>query len=124
VASTTIGSRLRMARVVAGMSQGDLAVACGWGKNPVEGQSRISNYERNSREMTLDDLIKMCKVLKADPAEVAFGHPLLPDPVEQQILEDYRQADERGKKYILSACEAGRPERKGGLYRVGGKKKA
>jgi transcriptional regulator with XRE-family HTH domain len=115
---TTIGSRLRMARVNAGLSQGELAVACGWGKNPIEGQSRVSNYERNAREMTLEDLIKMCKVLKANPAEVAFGHPLKPDPIEQRIIDDYRNSDDRGKKYILTACEANRPESKPRLRSV------
>lgn len=119
VHNVTIGSRLRMARVNAGMSQGELAVACGWGKNPAEGQSRVSNYERNAREMTLEDLMKMCKVLKANPAEIAFGNPLKLDPIEQRILDDFRSADERGKRFILSACEANRPERKPKLRNIG-----
>lgn len=119
----TIGSRLKWARVRAGYSQGELAVACGWGKNPAEAQSRVSNYERNAREMTLDDLIRMCAVLKCNPAEIAFGHPIKPNPKEMLLIDAYRYAvetgDEKGQKYLLSAADAVRPAESRKLRKVG-----
>jgi transcriptional regulator with XRE-family HTH domain len=94
------------------MTQGDLAVQCGWVEDPVEGQSRISNYERNERQPTLGDIIKIAEILKVDAAQLAFGNPLTPDETEEQIIRTYRQATPDGRKFILKACEAAQPERR------------
>jgi transcriptional regulator with XRE-family HTH domain len=110
--ATTIGGRIKAAREGKGLTQGELANKCGWGDNPVEAQSRISNYERNKREPTLADLRAISDILKVDPAELAFGHPLNPDPIEERIINDYRNATPQGKGFILDACESAQPERR------------
>ncbi len=45
------------------MSQAQLAEACGWAS-----QSRIGNYERDTREPSVDDVMAMAGVLKISPA--------------------------------------------------------
>lgn len=105
----TFGARLREAREAVGLTQGELAVKCGWGDDPVEAQSRISNYERGKREPTLTDLRMLAKVLSIDPAELAFGHPLAPDEIEATIIRAYRTATPQGRIFILDACESAQP---------------
>lgn len=57
-AMKTLGSRIAHYRTVAGMSQAALAKACGWAS-----QSRVGNYEKNTREPSLDDIAVMAKAL-------------------------------------------------------------
>jgi SOS-response transcriptional repressor LexA len=59
-----IASRLKQLRKQKGLSQTDLADACGW-----DHQSRISGYERNEREPSFTDLDAICKVLEITIAE-------------------------------------------------------
>jgi len=47
----TIGHRIREEREKSGLTQPQLAEACGW-----ESQGRISNYENGLREPKLEDL--------------------------------------------------------------------
>ena len=54
----TLGSRIAHFRKQKGLSQRKLATACGW-----PSQSRVGNYERGSREPSLDDLDRMANVL-------------------------------------------------------------
>jgi transcriptional regulator with XRE-family HTH domain len=108
----TVGDRIKAARQARDMTQGEVGIACGWSDDPVEAQSRISNYERNKREPTLVDLAAIAAVLKVDPAELAFGHPLKPDPVEAKMISAYRQADTQGKKFIVGAYESTLPDRR------------
>ena len=55
----TLGSRIAHYRKLKGLSQQALAHECGW-----ESQSRIGNYERDSREPSFDDLRRIAKVLE------------------------------------------------------------
>ncbi|MFC5695980.1 helix-turn-helix domain-containing protein [Pseudomonas sp. GCM10022186] len=55
----TLGSRIAHYRKLKGLSQQALANECGW-----ESQSRIGNYERDSREPSFDDLRRIAKVLE------------------------------------------------------------
>lgn len=55
----TLGSRIKSLRKAKGMSQKDLALACGW-----ESQSRIGNYEKDQRQPNLQDLGKIAAALK------------------------------------------------------------
>ncbi len=48
----------------------------------------------------------MAKVLGIDPAELAFGHPLKPDPDEKKIIDAYRQANVQGRGFIELSAEA------------------
>lgn len=49
----TLGQNIKKARKLAKLNQTELGVACGWGD---ESQTRVSNYENDRREPTLDDL--------------------------------------------------------------------
>ncbi|MEJ2046452.1 MAG: helix-turn-helix domain-containing protein [Reinekea sp.] len=67
--SSALGERLKNARNELNISQGELALRCGW----ENGQKRISNYETNEREPGYAELLLMSKRLGADPAWLAFG---------------------------------------------------
>jgi transcriptional regulator with XRE-family HTH domain len=101
----TIGSRLRQARVDAGLTQKQVASKCGWES---ESQSRVSQYENDKREPTLSDIAKFAKATGADPGQLAFGKSDL-KPEEAALLQAYRNATEEGRSFIRSACEASRP---------------
>lgn len=59
-----IANRLKQLRKQKGLSQADLADACGW-----DHQSRISGYEREEREPSFKDLDAICKVFEITVAE-------------------------------------------------------
>ncbi|ENA0084943.1 helix-turn-helix domain-containing protein [Pseudomonas aeruginosa] len=61
----TLGSRIAHYRSLKGISQAKLAKACGWAS-----QSRIGNYEKDTREPSLDDLELIAKVLDVTVAEL------------------------------------------------------
>lgn len=68
---STIGTRLRTARIKAGMTQQELAEATGVGR------ARICNLERDyggeRTTVRIDTLMKLCRALKVSPRR------LLPD---------------------------------------------
>lgn len=64
----TLGARIKKLRKANGMSQQELAFACGW-----ESQSRIGNYERGLRQPNLQDLKKLSDALKVPFADLVAG---------------------------------------------------
>lgn len=70
-----IGQRIKQARAAMGLSQAELARRCGWG----EGQTRVSGYENGHREPSFDVLHTLGRVLKCNPAWLAFGRSSDPD---------------------------------------------
>jgi phage repressor protein C with HTH and peptisase S24 domain len=72
----TLGSRIAHYRKLAGLSQEGLAKACGWAS-----QSRVGNYERDTREPTLDDVAKMARVMRISPDRLLLADSERP-PVE------------------------------------------
>ncbi len=66
-----LAKRIKRARQNAGMSQAQLAEACGW-----KSQSRVGNYEAGSREPTLADIDAMAKALRIDKSELLIGPPV------------------------------------------------
>lgn len=64
----TLGARIKKFRKATGMSQQELAFACGW-----ESQSRIGNYERGTRQPNLQDLKKLSDALRVPFAELVAG---------------------------------------------------
>lgn len=66
----TLGSRIAHYRNAAGMSQAALAKACQWSS-----QSRIGNYERDTREPSLADLHLMASVLGVPKEYLLLGEP-------------------------------------------------
>jgi len=63
-----IGDRIKQEREKQGLSQPGLAALCGW-----SGAGRISNYERNTREPTAEDLKKIANALNVKPESITFG---------------------------------------------------
>lgn len=61
----TLGSRIAHYRNIKGMSQASLAKACGWAS-----QSRVGNYERDTREPTLEDISLMARALGINESQL------------------------------------------------------
>lgn len=61
----SLGQRIKRLRKSAGISQAQLAEACGW-----KSQSRVGNYEVGTREPTLADMAAMAKALRVDQSEI------------------------------------------------------
>lgn len=64
----TLGARIAHYRNLAGMSQAGLAKACKWAS-----QSRVGNYERDTREPSLDDIALMADVLRIPKEWLLLG---------------------------------------------------
>ncbi len=62
-----IGERIKSHRENLKLSQQALAAMCGW-----ENATRISNYEKNYREPTLEDIKQLAKALGVPPNRLAF----------------------------------------------------
>ena len=67
-AMKTLGSRIAHYRKKAGMSQASLAKACGWAS-----QSRVGNYEMDTREPSLDDVALMAAALRISKDRLLLG---------------------------------------------------
>lgn len=70
----SLGQRIKRLRKAAGISQAQLADACGW-----KSQSRVGNYEVGTREPTLADIDAMAAALRIDKSELLIGSSLLSD---------------------------------------------
>jgi transcriptional regulator with XRE-family HTH domain len=103
----SLGTRLQAARLAAGLTQRELAKACGWDS---ESQSRISQYENDRREPTVADIAKIAKITGADPGLLAFDKPLIARD-EAALLQAYRTATPEGRGFIESAATASRDRR-------------
>lgn len=74
-----IGKALRAARNAKRLRQEDVAKACGW----KDGQNRLSNYEMDKREPSIEDLRKLAEVLETTPGALIAGGGV--DPVEDAM---------------------------------------
>lgn len=109
----SVGQRIRRARLTKGWTQGDLAKACGW-----SGQSRVSHYERGTREPSGEDLRTLARALDTTPAWLAFEEGVSTPseklaPLEQEIERLVRalplQAGERVALSRMLIAWAGMP---------------
>lgn len=66
-AMKTLGSRIAHYRKKVGLSQKELATACGWGS-----QSRVGNYEKDTREPSLEDIAVIAKALGITSEDLIF----------------------------------------------------
>lgn len=64
----TIGDRIREARIKKGMSQEELALACGY-----KTRSTITKIEKGTRSFKLETAKKIARALGADPDYLIFG---------------------------------------------------
>lgn len=66
----SLAQRIKRLRKEAGLSQAQLADACGW-----KSQSRVGNYEAGTREPNLADISAIAKALKIDDAQLLLSTP-------------------------------------------------
>lgn len=66
----TVGQRIKRLREALKISQAELATRCGWAS-----QSRIGNYETDSRKVNVEDAVVIASALKVSPGELLFGTP-------------------------------------------------
>jgi transcriptional regulator with XRE-family HTH domain len=75
-----LAERIKRARKKAGMSQAQLAEACGW-----KSQSRVGNYEAGTREPTFADITAMAAALSVEESDLLIGHRVSkPEKVAQE----------------------------------------
>ncbi|CAN2983261.1 XRE family transcriptional regulator [Pseudomonas sp. PM2] len=67
----SLAQRIKRLRKEAGLSQAQLADACGW-----KSQSRVGNYEAGTREPNLADISAIAKALRIDDAQLLLSTPL------------------------------------------------
>ncbi|MGN0618525.1 MAG: helix-turn-helix domain-containing protein [Ruminiclostridium sp.] len=93
---TSIGDRIRISRLQAGMSQEELAKALGR-----SGRSYISKLELNQREISHGEIKALCEILDVTANYLVFGvHESLAEN-EQRLLEDFRSLNEEGQEVVL-----------------------
>ncbi|WP_436976989.1 XRE family transcriptional regulator [Pseudomonas alabamensis] len=63
-----LNQRIKRLRKAAGMSQAQLAEACGW-----RSQSRVGNYEAGTREPNLADIAAIATALRVDQSELLLS---------------------------------------------------
>lgn len=109
----TLGIRIKKLRKANGMSQQELAFACGW-----ESQSRIGNYERGTRQPNLQDLKKLSDALKVPLAELVAGatsqvslytrdRPSLPEAEKDQDVASKAGRAKEGRVPVVGNAQLG-----------------
>lgn len=64
----SLAQRIKRLRKAVGLSQAELAEACGW-----KSQSRVGNYEAGTREPTLADIAVIAAALEVDESDLLIG---------------------------------------------------
>jgi transcriptional regulator with XRE-family HTH domain len=93
------GARIQEARTAAGFSQKRLMEALGW---PNDSNSRLSGYENEQRQPTLEDFERIAKKCNVDPAWLAFGEYRL-DGELPQLVQGFKNASEEIKNVVRAA---------------------
>ncbi|EXJ17254.1 helix-turn-helix domain-containing protein [Imhoffiella purpurea] len=98
-----IGQRLRAARQEQKLSLSDLS-----GRTNSLSKSRISNYEQGIRRMGLEEAHELSVALgTVTPTYLLCLDDKDPlSPQERQLVEFFRQTDERGQATLLKLAEA------------------
>jgi len=101
-------------RKATGMSQAQLADACGW-----KSQSRVGNYEAGTREPTLADIASIAYALGVDQSELLLNSPPPETPstqprstadlVKQMLAKSGKGIPEEARKRLLAAAEEPAP---------------
>ncbi|MFK3718658.1 XRE family transcriptional regulator [Pseudomonas fulva] len=106
----SLSQRIKRLRKATGMSQAQLADACGW-----KSQSRVGNYEAGTREPTLADIAAMAAALGVDQSELLLNSPTVPevsaparstaDLVRQMLAKSGKGIPEEAHQRLLAAAE-------------------
>jgi transcriptional regulator with XRE-family HTH domain len=110
----SLSQRIKRLRKATGMSQAQLADACGW-----KSQSRVGNYEAGTREPTLADIASIASALGVDQSELLLNSPppeipstqprSTADLVKQMLAKSGRGIPEEARKRLLAAAEEPAP---------------
>ncbi|MFS2091731.1 XRE family transcriptional regulator [Pseudomonas sp. Pseusp11] len=107
-----LGQRIKRLRKAAGISQAQLAEACGW-----KSQSRVGNYEAGTREPTLADIAAMAKAIGVDESEILLRTSGTPstivsavasgsvDLVRDMLAQAGKRLPKEVREKILAAAE-------------------
>ena len=74
----TIGQRIKYARFIAEMTQKEVSTQLGKGAV----NARISQWERGTRRISLEDVIRLSKILNCNRRWLAFGEGVMPRPLQ------------------------------------------
>ncbi|MNH04479.1 helix-turn-helix protein [compost metagenome] len=106
----SLSQRIKRLRKATGMSQAQLADACGW-----KSQSRVGNYEAGTREPTLADIAAMAAALGVDQSELLLSSPAAEpaaaparstaDLVKQMLAKSGKGIPEEARQRLLAAAE-------------------
>lgn len=106
----SLSQRIKRLRKAAGMSQAQLADACGW-----KSQSRVGNYEAGTREPTLADIAAMAVALGVDHSELLLSSAAVnetsaparttTDLVRQMLAKSGKGIPEEARQRLLAAAE-------------------
>lgn len=106
----SLSQRIKRLRKATGMSQAQLADACGW-----KSQSRVGNYEAGTREPTLADIASIASALGVDQSELllnastAEAEPAsgrtTADLVKQMLAKSGKGIPEEARQRLLAAAE-------------------
>jgi len=110
----SLSQRIKRLRKATGMSQAQLADACGW-----KSQSRVGNYEAGTREPTLADIASIASALGVDQSELLLNSPQSENPstpmrstadlVKQMLAKSGKGIPEEARKRLLAAAEEPAP---------------
>lgn len=106
----SLSQRIKRLRKATGMSQAQLADACGW-----KSQSRVGNYEAGTREPTLADIASIASALGVDQSELLLNAPVADqiaapgrttaDLVKQMLAKGGKGIPEEARQRLLAAAE-------------------
>ena len=90
----TIGERIKEARENKGMTQEELAIACGY-----KSRSTINKFEKEVCEIKLSNVKKIAKALEVDPDYLIFGDR---ESKEEEIQRRFKTLTDDQKDAVLS----------------------
>ncbi len=111
----SLANRIKRLRKAAGLSQAQLADACGW-----KSQSRVGNYEAGTREPTLADIATIASALSVKESDLLIGlqtnltglvdaamasSPSAADVVRQMLSKHGKNLPDQIKNQILAVAE-------------------
>ncbi|SIR97908.1 XRE family transcriptional regulator [Pseudomonas putida] len=106
----SLSQRIKRLRKATGMSQAQLAEACGW-----KSQSRVGNYEAGTREPTLADIAAMASALGVDQSELLLSQPVVEAPtttvrsttdlVKLMLAKSGKGIPEEARQRLIAAAE-------------------
>lgn len=94
------GKKLRAYRLKAGISQTELAIACGF-----PNKSTISKIENGHQDMKRDKLQLAASKLGISPLAFFYDDPEDLTIPESNLLSSFRQLSERGKEDVINYTE-------------------